>query len=66
MSTSPLSELGQRLVEDFRSSLVIRSTAEYAKQEAKRSEDQTVQGLQNTLPFCATLTLAIIQEEKLW
>ena len=25
-----------------------------------------VQGLQNTLRFCATLTLAIIQEEKLW
>ncbi|MCA9332857.1 hypothetical protein KDA00_03205 [Candidatus Saccharibacteria bacterium] len=36
---------GGQLVEDFRSALLIRSTAEVASQEAKISEEETLQGL---------------------
>ncbi len=36
---------GGDLVEDFRTAMIVRSTAEYAKEEADRSEQETVQGL---------------------
>lgn len=41
----PNNNLGQELVEDFKNSLIMRSTAEYAKEEAVRSENETVSGL---------------------
>lgn len=36
---------GEQLVENFRTAMVVRSTAEYAKQEAAMSEQETINGL---------------------
>ena len=43
--TTQSNNLGQELVEEFKNSLIMRSTAEYAKEEAVRSENETVNGL---------------------
>ena len=37
--------LGTDLVEQFKNALILRSTVQYAKEEAERSEQETVQGL---------------------
>lgn len=37
--------LGQQIIDDFKSAIIIRSTAEYAKEEAIRSESETIKGL---------------------
>ncbi|MFO0920416.1 MAG: hypothetical protein U0451_01970 [Candidatus Saccharimonadales bacterium] len=38
-------DLGTDLIEQFKNALILRSTVQYAKEEAERSEQATVQGL---------------------
>jgi hypothetical protein len=45
VNENPNYSLGQQIVNDFKNAIIMRSTAEYAKEEAARSENETVKGI---------------------